>query len=405
MLATPWKKFVHPAQVYRLEYPSYWDQVQKDEARSCGFGPHERDDVGLWISIMPMSVDTERLAEDLPKLIDQLLGKTEAANPREDHTLRNHGWKADIVKDGEGGHYWIVVGGDVVLFASTQVPAAERDAWNPAFDRVMASLLITRDDELLMRRVANEVLKQLQERQPDQEFEFHEKGIRGKNQMVYLSNLYKEVLAAPKRKDSIVKNFIEGLSRSADANLGEEEWDEVKGCILPVLKHRAYVEAKGPTQHLFVQEWLADVVIVYVIRRNKYYRFLTGWDLNRWGITAETMQQKAMDNLVNLPWPRRLEGSRQLDGGRLVLVTTPDGLASSRLLHPDFHRLFSGPLGSPFWAGIPNRETLVAYSNRRNLKKRIPRQLKKDHDSSAYPITPRPFLVTADGIAPDTEEK
>ena len=71
MFPTPVKAFIHPGEVYRLEYPAHWDQVQQDEARSCGFGPHDRDDVGLWISIMPMSVDTERLVEDLPKLMRQ----------------------------------------------------------------------------------------------------------------------------------------------------------------------------------------------------------------------------------------------------------------------------------------------------------------------------------------------
>jgi hypothetical protein len=65
--------------------------------------------------------------------------------------------------------------------------------------------------------------------------------------------------------------------------------------------------------------------------------------------------------------------------------------------------VFSQALGSPFWAGIPDRSTLVLYSDRRTLKKRIARRLKKDHDTSAYPITPRPFLVTADGIAPGPE--
>src|SRR5262245_19166087 len=56
-----WKRFLHPGGVYRLEYPAHWEQVQKDDARSCGFGPQDRDDVGLWISVMPVSVDTARL--------------------------------------------------------------------------------------------------------------------------------------------------------------------------------------------------------------------------------------------------------------------------------------------------------------------------------------------------------
>src|SRR5216683_3012274 len=68
MFPATWKTFIHPNKVYRLEYPSHWDQVQQDEARSCGFGPHDRDDVGLWISIMPVSLDTEKLANDLPRL-------------------------------------------------------------------------------------------------------------------------------------------------------------------------------------------------------------------------------------------------------------------------------------------------------------------------------------------------
>ena len=95
-------------------------------------------------------------------------------------------------------------------------------------------------------------------------------------------------------------------------------------------------------------------------------------------------------------------GSRSKNEGRLIIVDTDDNLASSRLLHPELHKIFSGPLGSPFMAGIPCRDTLVLYSNRREMKQRIARQLKKDHDASAYPITPHPFLVTRDGIAPGT---
>ena len=39
MLSIQWKKFLHPAGVYRLEYPAYWDQVQQDEARPVDSAP------------------------------------------------------------------------------------------------------------------------------------------------------------------------------------------------------------------------------------------------------------------------------------------------------------------------------------------------------------------------------
>jgi uncharacterized protein YtpQ (UPF0354 family) len=394
------KTFVHPAGVYRLEYPAPWENLQQDEARSCGFGPKDRDDVGLWITILPFSVDTERMAEDLPELMQKALEQAEASNLRKDPTLRHTGLKADTSKDGQGGHYWVLAGGDVILFASTQVPAGERDVWNPLFDQVLSSLQITRDEELMLRKAAVDVLERLQKRYPDEDFHFDERVIRGKNRVVYLSNLERELRAAkPHRREGIIEHFVTGLSQSAEAGLGEEVWDEIERYVVPVLKPRDYIDPDSPTRHLLTSEWLVDVVICYAIKRQKFYRFITGWDVDRWGLTPEIVHDKAIENVVRLSFPERLEGSRQRDGGRVIVIATRDDLASSRLLHPDLHRLFSGPLGSPFWAGIPNRHTLVVYSDRKLLKKRIARQLKKDHDSSAYPITARPFIVTRDGIA------
>src|SRR5947209_14565705 len=121
MFPTTLKTFVHPHSVYRLEYPSHWDQVIEKEGESCGFGPHERDDVGLWISILPMSVDTDRLADDLPRLMTEVLPKSQVGEIHRDTTLRHYGLKADMQKEGEGGHYWIIAGGDVVMLASSQV--------------------------------------------------------------------------------------------------------------------------------------------------------------------------------------------------------------------------------------------------------------------------------------------
>src|SRR5262245_32740495 len=404
MIPTSLKTFVHPHTVYRLEYPGHWDQVLEKEGESCGFGPHDRDDIGLWISIMPVSVDTDRLAKDLPALMQQALDKSGAANLRPDPTLRHYGLVADMTKEGQGGHYWIVAGGDVVLFASSQVPVAERDEWNPPFQQLMASLQITREEEALQRKIANEVLARLRERRPEQDFAFDANRIRGRDQVVYLGNLYRDVRATPDRFEELITRFVDALSKTAAEGIGHETWDEVQTRIVPLLKPRSYVDPEGPTQHLLTSEWLVDVVICYVIQREKIHRFVTGWDVNRWGTDAQALHQLAVENLARLPWPAQLQGARTQEGGRVIVVDTSDSLASSRLLHPDLYKLFSKALGNPFWAGIPCRNTLVLYSDRRAMKQRIRRRLKKDHDESAYPITPRPFLVTRDGIAPEVEK-
>lgn len=397
MQPTTLKTFKHPGSVYHLEYPAHWDQVRQDEARSCGFGPKERDDVGLWISILPMSVDTDRVAEDLPLVLEKSMPRMEASEFRRDESLKHYGLKADIKKEGQGGHYWLLAGGDVILFASTQVPTAERDLWGPLFEKVMSSLRITRDDELKLRKLAIEVLQKLRENHPDEDFELDEKGIRGRNRVVYLSNLMREVKASPQRREHIIKHFVTSLVMPAE--MGHETWEDAKGRLVPVLKPLAYFQSGGPAQHQLRIDWLGDVKICYALRSDKVIRFITEWDVNRWGTDNDAVHQIAIENLSGLPWPRQMEGSRQRDGGRVVVVQTTDSLTSSRLLHPDLYRLFHEPFGGVFCAGIPDRDTLVLFSNRKLLKQRIGRRLLKDYRTSPYPITPRVFLVTPDGIA------
>ncbi len=403
MLASEQKTFVHPQKAYRLEFPAHWENQVKDEGRSCGFGPYERDDVGLWISILPISIDSDRIAPHLPSMFSQALAQAPVANIRPDPSLRHHALKADVTREGEGGHQWLLAGGDLVLLATSQVPVAERETWNAMFQRVMASLRITRENEHLRHKVCDEVLERLRAIRPDQDYHVDEKGIRGRDHVVYLDNVFREVRASPERREAIVRRFVEGVTSSAHAALGHEEWDEVSSRILPVLKPIAYIKEDGPTKHVFATDWLPETVICYVINGEKSFRFITGWDLDRWEVDEDRLRATATENLARMPWPEQMEGSRLPDGSRIILVCTDDSFSASRLLHPDFHEFFSKALGNPFLAGVPDRDTLVAFSNRRALKKRIGQQVKKDHDRAAYPITPRLFLVTRDGVAPADE--
>lgn len=391
--------FVHPQKAYRLRYPADWENLVQDEGRSCGFGPRDRDDVGLWISIIPASVDADRFNEELPRMFEESLAQSESANIRRDTSLQHHCMKADMTGEGQGGHFWLIAGGDLVLFASSQVPVAERELWTGPFDRLMQSLEITRERELLLRRIGDDVLMLLQEKHPDEEYHWEEQAIRGRGHVVFLGNVLRDVQRHPERRDEIVRRFVDNVV-FAPEDMGLEEWAEVQDRIVPVLKPRAYFKPEGPTQHVLKTEWLADIFICYAIRAEKTFRFVTGWDVNRWEIDAELLHRVAIENLAELPWPQRMEGSRDPSGGRIVLVLTDDSFSASRLLHPEFHKLFSKGLGSPFLAGIPDRDTLVAFSDRAALRRRISRQVRKDYNASSYAITPRLFLVTADGVAP-----
>ena len=391
--------FVHPDQAYRLQYPEDWEHLEQDNGRSCGFGPRDRDDVGLWITILPFSLDAERLEADLPKLFAEAMADGESENIRRDATLRHFGLKADNTKEGEAGYFWMIIGGDLVLFASSQAPAAEREIWNPQFESLMAGLEITRDQDLLLRKTADDVFRRLRAMYPDQDYQLEADRILGRDHQISLVNVYKQVAASPERREQTVARFIDGLEFVAQHPPGQEELGEVRENILPVLKHVDYFKPGAATESLARTRWLNDVVICYAIREEKVSRLITDWDLRRWDIDKEAFHELAMENLKLLPWPERLEGSRE-SGGRLIILATNDNLEASRLLHPDLHRIFSGALGSPFYAGIPNIETLVAFSAGNDaLFACVLRQIRQDHERSAYPITPELFLVTSRGVS------
>ena len=101
--------------------------------------------MGLWISILPVRVDTHELRANLGEIFAQAMGEGQFTRIRQDRSVGHFALKADSAAPESAGHYWLVAGGDVVLFASTQVPAGERDVWTDSFDRVMASLQISRE--------------------------------------------------------------------------------------------------------------------------------------------------------------------------------------------------------------------------------------------------------------------
>src|SRR5438876_10899015 len=118
MLSAELKTFVHPQRAYRLEFPAHWENQVKEEGKSCGFGPYERNDVGLWISILPISLDTDRLVDDLPAMFAQAMSQSRLANIRPDTSLRHHALKADVQQEAEGGNHWRVAGSGLVLLGT-----------------------------------------------------------------------------------------------------------------------------------------------------------------------------------------------------------------------------------------------------------------------------------------------
>lgn len=395
--------FIHPHGVYRLRHPAEWETLQQDNARSCGFGPRDRSDVGLWITILPFRLDTSELVNALPRMFSDSLGHGSAINVRRDPSLKPHGFKADVAQVGQAGHHWIAVEGDVVLLATSTVPVAEAPNWGAQFDAVMRTLEVTRDDELAHHQLCVDLLTLLHVRFPDRHYQVDVDGIRGDGHVIRIHALHRKVAAHPDQRGQILQQFVdelaEGLEQGAGTADGAETWEEAAALVLPTLKHVSYFRNEGPTAWLVRSKWLPEVRIAYALRHPGRVRFVHTEDLKRWSRTEEEIHERALSNLGDLPWPTRPSPSTTNDG-RIIAIRAGDAFEASRILHPQFHTLMRTSLGSPFLAAIPDRDTLLGFSDEPGLQRELTRRVARDHKSSAYPITDRIFRVTPDGVAP-----
>jgi uncharacterized protein YtpQ (UPF0354 family) len=92
----------------------------------------------------------------------------------------------------------------------------------------------------------------------------------------------------------------------------------------------------------------------------------------------------------------------QDDDGKinLILFQTMDGYDASRVLLPSLHEKLREYLGSPFGAGIPNRDILLCFRTDEETVDRIRDQIADDHKKLPHGVSDKLLLVTADGIAP-----
>ena len=400
----PLATFVHPQGAFSLSYPAHWENQVQQEGRMCGFGPRERDDVGLWISVLPARVDTEHpeMRAGLRKMFQQAAGEG-LSNIREDRSLAHHALKADSAGRGEAGHFWLVTGGDLILFTSTQVPESARGEFEGPFDRLMASLRIHRDEALARVQLSNELLRRLRERIPAQDFHYdpespHSMNIRGKDLVIHSGNLYRRVQQEPRRREKLIEEFIAGVSFSGDDAPSAENLEAVRDLIIPVLKPVDYVSEGAPAAGVIHRPWLGQVVICYGIQGQKTLRLILEKDLRRWEKAEEDLHRIAFENLEGRSFPERLPAADPA-GKRVIHFNSGDGCDSARILHPGLHRVFSPVLGSPFLAGIPDRGTLVLFGRGDPaMAAALTAKVREEYDRAAYPVSPETYLVGPRGV-------
>jgi uncharacterized protein YtpQ (UPF0354 family) len=221
--------------------------------------------------------------------------------------------------------------------------------------------------------------------------------VRVNGNLVSLENIYRMTALKPDEMKHSIERWVVELLRAAEGSPDQQlSFEELKERILPMILPEKSAAHEGVVSESLVE----GLRIGYAIDNDRTIAYIPQPHFSSWSITEQELHDVAIENLV-----RRSEQmsahAAQDDEGRisLIIFQTMDGYDASRVLLPTLHERLREHLGSPFCAGIPNRDILLCFRNDEETVTRLREQIKDDYSKMPHSVTDQLLLVTADGIA------
>jgi uncharacterized protein YtpQ (UPF0354 family) len=222
--------------------------------------------------------------------------------------------------------------------------------------------------------------------------------LRIDGQVASLENIYRMTLLRPEQSRQHIERWIVELLRAAEGTPDRTgKLDDVKDRILPMVLPGS--PSDKPTEG--ISQVLVDgLQVAYAIDGDRTISYITRQQFESWNITLDELHEIALANLVQRS--EAIEAQAAHDGSgniNLILFQTLDGYDASRVLLPTLHQKLRQYLGSPFAAGIPNRDILLCFRNDDETVQRLSAQIAEDYRQMPHQVTEKLLLITADGLA------
>jgi hypothetical protein len=230
-----------------------------------------------------------------------------------------------------------------------------------------------------------------------------------------LENLYRVSMLRPQELQRHVERWALELLRVAEGTPDQNAtFEELRERIMPLLVSRgpdiappggeATTEASSEDADsagaMVSQPLVANLRVAYVVDSDRSMSYIPPATLQRWGVEIDEVHEQAIANLVKRSEQLAAHAAADEQGQvNLILFQTMDGYDATRLLLPTLHERLREHLGSPFVAGVPNRDILLCFRNDEDTVSRLRGQIGEDFRNMPNSITDQLLLVTADGIA------
>jgi hypothetical protein len=215
-----------------------------------------------------------------------------------------------------------------------------------------------------------------------------------------LENLYRMSLLRPQDVKHHVERWAVELLRAAEGSPDQDApFEQVKDRILPMIIPQ--IDGDIETPAIVSEPLVAGLQIAYAIDSDRTIAYIPQVVFSRWNMTVDELHDVAIANLVGRSESISAHAAADEDGSvNLILFQTMDGFDASRILLPTLHDRLREHLGSPFAAGIPNRDILLCFRNDEETVSRLKDKIADDYRQMPHQVTEKLLLVTADGLAP-----
>jgi len=206
-------------------------------------------------------------------------------------------------------------------------------------------------------------------------------------QTLGLTNLRSNFLLSSKTeadlRDLIKEQFDSIFSSTDYLDRDDIDWSEAEPLLMPQLMPVSFLE-KMPLVNL---PFSAEIVIGFVIDTEKAYSYVNEQQRVRWQVSTDAIRDTAFTNLRSRSQGIEMVAVPKPNG--LFVVNTLDGFDAVRLLDEELQELVAEHIGSPFLAGIPNRDFLICWSKNddRDFQGQMITQVSNDFDERPYPLS------------------
>ena len=215
-----------------------------------------------------------------------------------------------------------------------------------------------------------------------------------------LENLYRDAVLHPERVQEQIEAWTLALLRVSEGM--PEVWadfDELRTRVLPMVVAQGVAE--GSSKSMLSQPLVPGLCVAYAIDDKRTITYIPPMLFERWNVSVDDLYKIALENLVDRSEAISANAAQDESARiNLILFQTLDGFDATRILLPTLHDRLREHLGSPFAAGIPNRDILLCFRNDDETVDRLRDQIGRDYRAMPHQVTDMILQITPDGIAP-----